>query len=749
MNALPTPPMQGPSPLRSAPATATGNRARERGAALALTVHVTLLLLVLGQIVYLASRHRTRVDLTSDSLWSTTESTRSLLGKLDKRLVIEAYFSPKEKLPVNLRETRVWADNFLDEMVQLGKGKVVVQRFDPNADKAIADRCQRIGVQQIDLRSSSSTSVSVDRHWQGLRLVYGGGKQKVIPQFGPTSSFVAEAALTPAVKEVTTETKHKFGYMEWPATAIGQQTPGGIGWNMLRTHEGITKRYEFQNLKDEDGALLPAEIKTLFLFRPKDLTDRQKYVLDQFVVGGGTLVVLADAAEYAIGPKRSFSKLPFTIDAAGSAFKFTEQLLHYGIDWKLKVLADLAQPAYMPRDRMTGAYEYLAVPQQSMLGMVLQWQPYPYFFHAVAQDWKVAADDLAKDEHGKVDTELAAQYRKLFVPGMPSDDFLFAPFKKIGRGPGFYWPTWVGLRQRTGGVLDLPQGIDGRVLLWSSPAVLVEDPPQSLDPLGSTDARARLENLQKFNTKLMERFRGEPRQQAPLMVDVRGKFTSFFAGAERPKRPSEIKEEEAKKAEAAAKEKEAEAKPGETPEKPGEKTAEKPGEKPAEKPAEKTAAKPNPDEIGPKPPVTDNMLTEAPPEPAMRTGGDVPGRIVVIGDADFLRDDLVRGDYRQAGGPVSINGPPFFSQLLDWLAEDRDLVALQSRIPEDRTLKFVDTEATPNMDTRLSEQTLAGKTNLLVTLNVAVPCALLALFGLLIFGVRRAQKRSFLASSTQ
>ena len=33
------------------------------------------------------------------------------------------------------------------------------------------------------LRSASATSLSVDQHWQGLRLIYGGGKQKVVEAF--------------------------------------------------------------------------------------------------------------------------------------------------------------------------------------------------------------------------------------------------------------------------------------------------------------------------------------------------------------------------------------------------------------------------------------------------------------------------------------------------------------------------------------------------------------------------------------
>jgi ABC-type uncharacterized transport system involved in gliding motility auxiliary subunit len=698
----------------------------QRGTALAMALHVVLLAAVFVQVVYLASRHRLRFDLTSDGLYSLTDSTRTLLTKLDKQLLVEAYFSPKEKLPVALRDTRAVLDNFLDELVQLGKGRVVVQRFDPNEDKVIAERCQRLGVQPADLRGGTATSVSFDRHWQGLRFVYGGGKQKVLSQLAPQSSFVAEAAITPAIKEVVTETKHKFGFMEWPAQATGQQQPGGIGWNTLRTIDPVAKRYDFQNYKDEDGALLPPDLQTLFLFRPKDLTDRQKYVLDQFVVKGGTLVVFADAAEYAIGPQRSFTKMPLQIDAAGSQRKFTDQLLHYGIEWRQKVLADMSQDAFMPRDRLQMPQEYLSLPQQSMMGTMYSTVPYPYFFHAVGGDWSRVADQLAKDDKGQVDAALAEQFRKTLQPGLPSDEFLFKAYKQLGRGPGFYWPTWVGLRQKAGGVVDLPAGVAGKVLMWSSPAMLAEEPPANLDPLGQGDMQRRTEQLQRFQQKLAERMRSEPRQQAPLMVDLRGTFASFFAGAERPKRPSEIKEEEAKKAADAAKD---------APPKDGE-----------QKPAEPK------DAIGPEPskPATADA-PQAPPEAELVAQGERPGRIVVIGDSDFLRDDFVRGDYRQAGGPWSIptSGPQFFVQMLDWLAEDRDLVDLQSRAQTDRTLKFVDSQGAITVDARQTEQAVASTTRWLRGLNIVVPALLLSLFGLAVTLARRAQKRSFLESLNQ
>jgi ABC-type uncharacterized transport system involved in gliding motility auxiliary subunit len=712
--------------MPSSNAATAAARAVQRGTALATAVHVLLLLVVLGQIVYLASRHRLRFDLTSDRLWSLTESTREILGKLDKRLVIEAYFSPKEKLPVALRDTRTVLDAMLDEFVQLGRGRIVVQRFDPLSDKAIADKCTRIGVQPANLRSGTATSVSVDQHWQGLRLVYGGGKQKVIPQVAPQSSFLAEAVLTPAVKEVATEQKRKLGYMEWPAQAIGQQQPGGIGWNVVRTHEAISKRYEFQNYKDEDGALLPADCETLFLFRPKDLTDRQKYVVDQFVVRGGTLVVLADAAEYAIGQRRQCTKVPLALDAPGSTHKLTDQLAHYGIDWKPKVLADLAPEAYTPRDVMTRPFEYFGVLQQGLMGQQIGAIAYQYFFHAVAGDWARAADALATDERGQRDAALADQYRALFKPGLPSDEFLFKAFKQTGRGPGLYWPTWIGLRTTATGAPDLPEGIDGRVLMWSSPKVLAEDPPANVDPIGAVDGPQRRQHYDKFQGRLLERLRAEPRQQAPLMASVQGRFTSFFAGREVPKRPSQIKEEEEEKKKAAEA---------------------KPADEAAKDEAAANEAKPAADPIGPEPPKpVDDAASKAPPEPAMLERAEKPGRIIAIGDADFLRDDLVRGDYQQLGGPVSATALPFMMQLLDWLAEDRDLVELQSRVPVDRTLRFVDPNEAPAADPRVAEQQLERKTTVLRTLNTVLPMLALGSFGLLVFLLRRAQKRSFLES---
>ena len=71
--------------MNEAPSRIDGALRRDQGGqVLAVLAHVLLLLLVIGQVVYLASRYRVRVDMTSDNVWTLTDSTQQLLDKLDE-----------------------------------------------------------------------------------------------------------------------------------------------------------------------------------------------------------------------------------------------------------------------------------------------------------------------------------------------------------------------------------------------------------------------------------------------------------------------------------------------------------------------------------------------------------------------------------------------------------------------------------------------------------------------------------------
>jgi ABC-type uncharacterized transport system involved in gliding motility auxiliary subunit len=213
------------------------------------------------------------------------------------------------------------------------------------------------------------------------------------------------------------------------------------------------------------------------------------------------------------------------------------------------------------------------------------------------------------------------------------------------------------------------------------------------------------------------------------MVQVKGVQHSWFDGKPRPKKPSEIKEEEARK----EKEK-ADAKAKET----GDKDEAK------DKPDAKT------DKQGPPPPPDDVAKADGKPkepEPDPVTQGSKPARIVVVGDSDFLRDDLLQQAYAQRGGPVSILGLAFWSNMLDWLSQDQDLLALNKRTMPDRALRFVaDDLMVTGTSPQEREQRVDRKIRLVKWLNILLPVSVLSVLGIVVLLVRRGQKRSFLQS---
>jgi ABC-type uncharacterized transport system involved in gliding motility auxiliary subunit len=675
------------------------------GYVLGLTLHVALVLVVLGEIVFLASRHRVRLDLTAEKLFTLTDSTRRVLDRLEDRLLIEAYFSPDSQLSSTRREMRQTLKGVLDEFVQNSRGRVVVQYLDPQSDNDLREKATRLGITPQTIGDRGEGTLEYKELWQGLRLRYGGDKQKVIPQLPEAQQYpyIYEAILTPVIKALTVKDKPKIGFAAWPSEApvsYGGPREPGKDFRQIREIDVVKDRYQLVPLTMEQGALVPDDIGTVLLFRPKNLTDRQKYVLDQFVMRGGQLVVFADTDDFSIGQNRDFDRRVLSYDAPGSTLKFQDQLAAYGVEVRSEVLLDAHQEAREP----------FAVPVMVGGGMMQAMQQlfYPYWFHALPVTWADRAEELAKGADGSVDEALVAQYKAAFQPGV---DMELA--KNLGN-PGMFWPCPVGPAP------VMPDGVTTKVLLRTSPRALATEPAQHLNPLGkSRDPRQRGVDYNAFVEGLQTRLRSEPAQQFGLMAVAEGTFRSVFAGKEVPLTP----EAERKKKEQEAAVKDPLANDVGDPLKPDEAKPERIGPELEAKP--------------PEPP--------APEEPPALTEARAGARVVVIGDSDFVRDDLAVGEYARIGGPISRGGPLFFVNLLDWLAQDQDLFELRNKQAGDRTLRFLSDAESSSTNVRDLEDVVGKRQTVVRTANVVVPPVLLLAFGALVMIRRRGQKREFLA----
>jgi hypothetical protein len=681
-----------------------------QGYVFGLLLHLVLLLAVASMLVFLASRYRLRVDLTADSLFTLTPSTQRVLDRVDERLRIEAYFSPDDQLAAVNREGRRTLRNVLDEFVQQGRGRVVVQYLDPESDVELRKKAERLGIQAQRVQDLEGSTLSSKVVWQGLRFLYGGSKQKVVPLLGFSDQpWQYEAALTPIVKALTVAEKPRIGVIQWagsPAQTPGmgrQEQPRGYG-RLLGIPE-LTDRYEFVPVDLSLGQLVPDGLDTLVLLRPRDLGERQKYAFDQFLMGGGRLVVFADSDDVSLGQARLLTTQQVAWDAPGSPSKFVEQLAHYGALVRDRFLIDSGSPQVQ-----------FGFPMQMQAGgqvvNTLQVVPYyPYWYMPASLDWATKAEVFAQRPDGSVDDALVAAYREQFLPGVDPE---------LAKGltpPALFWPCAVDLAE------TLPDGVEGRVLMRSSPRSVLQTPPQMVDPVGR-DGRRIQQSFAKFQNDIAQLLLSEPPRQHGLMIDLSGRFRSWFDGRDVPRRPG---------AEKAA---------DELPDP----LAEPVGTDPlkTEPPQEGEAG---PEQVGPELGGTEaaDPDTDKDADPATVLAAADGARLVVVADATFLRDDLIGGDYQQVGGPVSQLGPMFFANLLDWLAADRDLYELRLRgFGVDRRLKIVDEAERESIAPERLQQEIDRRTGRIRFWVVALPVAVLLGAGLVVMGLRYSRKRRFL-----
>ena len=97
----------------------TRNFLYSSGGLVAVFVIVVLLNLVLGA-------PRARVDLTQGRLYTLSEGTRSVLGKLEAPVKIRLYFSQGAEVPLPIKAYGRRVEDMLAEFKQAGRGKVLV-----------------------------------------------------------------------------------------------------------------------------------------------------------------------------------------------------------------------------------------------------------------------------------------------------------------------------------------------------------------------------------------------------------------------------------------------------------------------------------------------------------------------------------------------------------------------------------------------------------------------------------------------
>ena len=225
-----------------------------------------------------------RIDLTAGHLYSLSEGTRTLLGKLDEPIHMRLFMSGslRDAAP-QLAAYAARVRSMLDTYATLSKGKITLEVIDPEPYSDEEDQAVGFGINRIALQGAD------DSIFFGLAATNSTDGKAQIPVFTPDREAFLEYDLTRLVAELGQPAKPVVTLIDGLGLAGNpqlRQPPAQIMTMLKETYDVETVTGDVDKLPDYT--------RVVMVVQPQQLSDRTLYTLDQWVMSGGATLVFVD-----------------------------------------------------------------------------------------------------------------------------------------------------------------------------------------------------------------------------------------------------------------------------------------------------------------------------------------------------------------------------------------------------------------------------------------------------------------------
>lgn len=314
---------------------------KTKSTALMLVVIVAAILIIINLI---SLNFFARFDLTDNSIYSLSDSSKDLVADLNDKLTIRAYIT--EDLPAPHNSHARYIKDMLDDYKAYSNGYLQYEFIDPVKDKKEEEAMSyRIPAVQFNVFRNDKTEFI--KAYKGLVLLYG-DKQHILPFIETTQNLEYELSL--AIKKLTTNSVPFLGF------TMGNMEPD-MSRGLTAAYQLLQEEYRVQFINLDNVRNLPEQLDALFVVQPMEkLNAWELYLIDQFIMRGG---------------KVSFLLNPFEVNVTQAMVAPVDNgldglLRSYGIGIKDSLIID-AQCNVIPVTRDMGGFRVQSIAQ------------YPYF----------------------------------------------------------------------------------------------------------------------------------------------------------------------------------------------------------------------------------------------------------------------------------------------------------------------------------------------------------------------------------
>lgn len=233
------------------------------------------------------------LDLTDEQLYTISDGTKQTLAELDEPITIRVYYSTllgERSAPVREHFERV--KTMLDQYADLADGRLIIDYLDPVPFSVIEDEAVAGGLTGIPATSQGELG------YFGIVASNSVDDQASIPFVDIGRDKFLEYDVTSRIHELANPEKPIVGMIAGIGIE-GDPDPQASDSDPWRVLEQVRQFFELETLvtlAELPTKLdkIPDHIDVLLLAQPLAISEATVYAIDQFVLGGGNVVLFAD-----------------------------------------------------------------------------------------------------------------------------------------------------------------------------------------------------------------------------------------------------------------------------------------------------------------------------------------------------------------------------------------------------------------------------------------------------------------------
>ena len=237
-------------------------------------LEIVIIIIGLVGVNFLASQFYFRADFTEGKIYTLSQGTEEVLEKIDDVITLKYYFSQgTENIPLRIKNYGKKIEELLGEYYNIRPQIITLETHNAKPDSDEEEWAQRYGLSGVDAGNGY-------KFYMGL-VILSGSKEVAIPFFDPRREQYLEYDITKSIVEATYTKSNTLTIMT--DIPVQEET----------FYSELEKLYKLSVVPTSTHEI-NENVSTLLVYHPKNISEIGIYAVDQFLLNGGTLVVVVD-----------------------------------------------------------------------------------------------------------------------------------------------------------------------------------------------------------------------------------------------------------------------------------------------------------------------------------------------------------------------------------------------------------------------------------------------------------------------